>query len=336
MRNKKLALLALGLTLPVVAVLHFERSALPFTDITPLWNAGHGAAFALVAWLACAAFGVDERRGGEPRYRGHCLRWAVAGLAGVALLLELAQLPTVRDADPWDLVRDLAGIGLGVLLYMRFGRTLAAGETRRGLLARRSVAVTAGTVAVAIIVAPLVLAATGAAARQARAPMLLRFESPLERLDYRALRAGLRHVPRQADWPVIPGEERVLSLELQAGSARSGLDVAQVIGDWTAFGCLTFEAAPATPGMDRLVVRITDRHREPGSPDGYERTIELEPGYASYAIPVAEIRDRAHPRPLALDAVAGMLIFVSDAEQPGAVLLDRIALAGDCPMGESD
>lgn len=84
---------------------------------------GHLVAFAaLMLWYAQLYVGRD---------RWHC----ALALVGFGILIELLQaLVPYRSADGWDLLADVVGVGVGLLLaYSRLGDALAAGEA--GVLA---------------------------------------------------------------------------------------------------------------------------------------------------------------------------------------------------------
>ncbi|RZV36699.1 MAG: hypothetical protein EX272_07515 [Chromatiales bacterium] len=190
-RSAAVGLGVLLLALVVVIALHrFEPvgySALAGKILRSL----HGPGFAAIA----IAVGLGARDWADGWWR---IVLAFAVCVSISLLSELSQVPGPRNAEVADLVVDGAGILAGLALVAGLDSSLNFGTSP---WTRRAVALASALALIAIAMPTLQLTAA-ISVRNANFPVLLSFESTLERELY----AGMQtpppvRVPKPKGWP---------------------------------------------------------------------------------------------------------------------------------------
>ncbi len=294
-------------TLLAIGAAHFVPVS-PY--LAPVLNAGHGIAFLVITLL----FYVVARRWLDwPRNRA--LLGAGLAAAGLAFTLEAVQVFTPRDADLGDLLRDFSGVALaGFYIRWRWHGVALAATPRWVLLT---------VVAACLIIAqPVVLSGLGFVARESRQPVLLSFNTVLERLDYRLLNARGRIEQARTRWPLLDAH----ALRLQTRSRRwSGLDIEHLAFGWGDYRCLELVIGVEEPDAVELTMVVTDRPRARTDRERFRRRIDLTPGHYAIRIPTAELATEDGKR-LNLARLYGMRFTFSHDEPIGVIWIDKLQM----------
>lgn len=262
-----------------------------------LEDAAHVPAFALLGW----AWGLRRPR----------LGWGVAGLAALAVVIELAQGVTGRDPGVRDAVFSALGGSAGLVIAR------ARAQRRGGGVAWAWAAFCA-----LIALAPAVGVWTDRRHARAVFPVLAEFSSPLERGRWTVRGVQLRRVSGGG----LEGRSALRMRVTPGDLAYPGAFMHDTLGDWSGYTqlCANIRLEGNTPIV--LWVRVDDRAAQPRYRDRAQHAIELVPGWNRLALaldeflitPEGRALERAHPIRLGF--------FFDDSAAGQDVLLDHLRL----------
>ncbi len=263
-----------------------------------LWNFGHVALFAGLAWVLL-------RRWRAP------LRWQLplllVGTAVVGYAIELVQLRIGRDYSLHDVLLDVIGSAVGGWLAVQ--HRLA---WRQRFLLALPVAL-----ACAAIVLPFTAIAWDSAQAARQFPRLATFQSPLELRRFQ-LYGGTR------------GEIRDGALWLRFGTAQwSGFTLAEPPADWRGYRTLVLQVDNPAAAPLRMSCRVDDAlHHLSGFAhrDRFNRRFVLAPGASQLTIALSDIERAPRDRPMAMDRIAALGCFVHRQPQSNALQLRALYL----------
>lgn len=303
----KSAIVSLGallLALAVVIALHrFEPvgfSTLAGRALLGLHGPGFAAITIAVGWVL----------------RGWAAGWwrivlAFAVCVSMSLLAELSQVPGPRNAEVADLVADGTGIVAGLGLIAALDSSLDFGTSP---WTRRAVAL-ASFLALVVIVLPTLWLAAALGVRNANFPVLLSFESNLERELY----AGMQtpppvRVPKPAGWTT-----KGTTIGHATASGRWGTMLAMAPKhDWQDYDAVSFVIASADEAPVDVGVMLRSNKKN------YYRRFTAGPDPQRMRIEFADIIAR---RPdFDLSDVRTLVVSAAEPGQPYEVLLDDIRL----------
>jgi hypothetical protein len=239
--------------------------------------------------------------------------------AGISLLIgmatEITQWVSGRGFGLIDVLRDLAGIAMASLLYALRERT-AAGSRLAGRQALRGLLATLLAGLLIVSCYPLGTLTWHYVARNQAFPIIM---------DLRANWAG-RFI-KLVDAVQAPGTcgPDMTGLDLLP-APYPGISVVEPVPDWRAYRQLVIALHSMSPAPFDLAIRIHDRLHDQAFTDRFNRTLPVNPGPNRYRIPLIEIRDGPTRRSLALDAVAGVMLFASNPPQSRRICMGRMWL----------
>lgn len=253
-------------------------------------NLGHPLAFALLAYLA---FGHLRKRHHAPSRKPYL------SVLGGALLLGLAtealQRVVGRDSSWMDLVNDLLGAGLALLLCAR--------EEARV----RSSGGGAAHLAAAILVALL-----------ASSPFLWTIAAYAHRVN---------------QMPVLWKADSMLFARFSRVTEKGypGLTIEEPASDWTGHNSLIVDLRNLRSTPLRITVRVHDRThgmtRDQHHEDRFNQSWELAPDATqTLRIPLEAIRRAPQGRTMDMTAISGIGIFQPDVKQPRSFAVTQIQL----------
>ncbi|MBD3178120.1 MAG: hypothetical protein GF417_00190, partial [Candidatus Latescibacteria bacterium] len=244
------------------------------------------------------------------------IQWIVALAAAVVLGLatEVIQSFIGREFDRIDILRDLAGALVGLLLLTGVhggGSKLqkAAGHILIGII-------------LLIVSVPLFLSMADELVAARQFPLLSGFETPLEidrwRCDGSISVSG-----------VVSRTGRS-SLRAELTTRRySRITMRYSLGDWRGYSSLTFSIYNPDSTELEVICRIHDQeHEELGSPyaDRFHRRVKLERGWNDIRIPVEEIREAPAGRDIDLQSIDQLSFFSVSLPETRYIYLDDIRL----------
>jgi VanZ family protein len=238
---------------------------------------------------------------------------ALGSVALIAVVSELLQIPTARDASVRDLVADLMG-STGALC-------LAAGLSGRFPYGRRRRLATIA-IGIAALALPLLPLATVSAAYLHRAvvlPDLVRFDSRFSAF-FCEVQNGL--LTRQRD--DLTGD---VAATILLGEAQwPGIAFNDPWPHWEAYEAFVVEIENTGSQVLPVTVRVHDRAHNQDYSDCFNGRYELAPGRHRLSIDLDEIRAAPANRDMDLSAIDGVVIFATAREAGREFLLHAIRL----------
>ncbi len=320
MRNW-LAVIALGLV-STAALLVQMTISLPSHLIVyrQLHDFGHFPLYGAVTLLVFAVLGrvVTDWK---PRFVFRAF-WAfvIAGILGV--VAELLQITGPRDADPGDVLRNMAGsvVALALLWLWRRRRTARTG---------RLAAVAAGVLLLTLLSAWPVLTAGWAKIQQHNSfPVLADFEGGWQRALIGRDSASLAIVPAPDGWEQANGQVgRVQFLT----NGFSGISLLEPVPDWSLYRWLAFDlfAPDSLPGG--LTVRIDDAAHDGAYTDRYNGNHSAPPGASSIRIDLQLVERGPVNRRMDMQKIRLVMLFGYGVRDQ-ILFIDNIRLERDIPV----
>ncbi|MBI3186669.1 MAG: VanZ family protein [Gammaproteobacteria bacterium] len=279
--------------------------------IQAMWNLGHVPLFAGLALLGCATPLARQLAG----IRLFLAATVLALLAGIAV--EWLQLLIGRSFDYLDVLRDLAGVYLGLGVHL--ARQSRSWQQRLGFLGMSSLLLL-------LALLPIGQILVDSYAMQRAFPVLSDFESARELSRWETQRAAIA----LADEPVRHGGQS-LRVTFQAGRFPD-VGLREMQSDWSAYQTLhvsTFNTL-STP-LD-MTVKIFDREHMAGgyhSKDRFNQVVSLRPGWNDLHIALADVKKSPADRAMDMANIAGLSFFLPATDQSVVIYLDAIGLGND-------
>ena len=276
--------------------------------------------------VALAALVALPGRPGDPPARRRATygtAFVIAAVLGAAS--ETMQFFGPRDADLWDLARDVVGAGA----FLLFAATFEAGVVSWPRRPHVPFAALARIVAVFLLLlafVPVAATATAYGFRNAAFPHLMDFESYWESrfLETRGADITLAFLPEP--WNEDP--TRLVGMVTFRPGGYSSMILREPVPDWGAYRALRFEVFSTLDREVDLTVRIDDeiaiRHPEFG--ERYQGEFTIGPGRNDIEIPLDEVREGPRERPLDLTRIRQLLVFDKFEGEPYSLYFDSFRL----------
>ena len=309
-----------------------------------LQNAGHGLAFAALAFVSLLSLGVRDTR--RPISLAALVGGVSLALFALGVGIELVQHGSGRGASGADLLMNLAGIVAGAAFALatrrvgtdrtgrsttnRLGtertshpRTKRLGTDENPFWATRFAAATLGILALLwCLRAPIAIAVVDALAPEL--PIVATFEQPfvLARLDGGSTPAALALREADARWPTNP--TTVLEATFPTG-LWPGFRLVEPPPDWRAYRTLSMDVVNTESVPVRLHVRVDQRAA--GEDIFWTASRTLGPGAHTLRIELRAMRPDVTLDPRRTDhepfaAVSQVLVFLSGNREPVTLLFD--------------
>ncbi|MDJ0806776.1 MAG: VanZ family protein [Gammaproteobacteria bacterium] len=274
-----------------------------------LWNAGHVAYFALLAYLLLSVKRIARL--------SQAMRWvmvlSLTLLFGV--LIEVSQIGTRRTPDVLDILRDMTGS----LLVLAFHASSPSWKTLQwGLRGLRVLLV----IILLIMLKPLMISLLDESIAKVQFPVLADFSTPFEmnRWEGDAARSRLR---------LTALNERNAMLVKLTSRRYSGVHLKYFPGDWRDYRMLILTLYNPQPKAMRVTCRIHDARHVEGVQrysDRFNQTYTIQPGLSSIEIDLEVVALAPRARRMDLAKIKGLGIFASSPDTPGAVYIQEVRL----------
>ncbi len=314
MRWRLLLPLAALAVLSLLLVFGNDR-VLPGRAFQAFWNLGHVAYFALITWLLLHWPWLRRQR--------PLMQWLLSLMVSLVVggIIELMQIGTERTADPWDVLRNLSG---SLLVLMLIPVLPPDRKARRWPLR------VAALVLLLWLMMPMARVLYDDAWARSQFPVLADFSAPFEldrwqgNTDYR-----LTRLPDQ--------DQPVLAITLKPGVAFPGVSLKHFPGDWRGYRQLHLRLYQPGPEPLSLTLRIHDRAHETGAnayaySDRFNRSFVLQPGWNDLTIPLDEIKNAPVGRDMDLSRIVDVSLFAVAVKWQRLLELQRIEIMK--PPGE--
>ncbi len=304
------------------AILVLERLRLPHDTL--LWREihdfGHTPLFGIIA-LIYLGLSHTVLKKMAPNSLWH---YVLAFLTTVAIgaIAELSQIFRSRDADVWDLIRDIAGaLGfLGLHCSILRARTCEIARTkfRRSIVVIVSIAVLVGSVL------PVTMLGIAYKKRDAAFPVLLDYESWFESRFITTQNASLDVAKAPSHFSIASGS-RVGRLILFPAT-YSGFRIDDPYPDWSGHDTLLIDFFSDEDAIIHLVLRIDDRRHNQSYDDRFNYSFPVPPGISSILVPLDRIRTAPVKREMQMQDIAAIHIFAFEATDTVTLYIDDMRL----------
>jgi VanZ family protein len=283
-------------------------------------NTAHSVVFALLAWLALSLMRQRRQLKTSHAFLPYLAAFAICLLVGVAI--ELAQALIHRDADAWDVLRDVAGVTAFLGLYSLWDRhniyAQAGASKIKILVAAASVSV---LLAALFPAAKITYAYVG---RELAFPVLMDFTSRWHGSFVSTNHAQLNVVAAPQDWQAASGK---LVAKLTLHKARyPGIECKDLHPDWTGFTDFSMSIFSPNPTPFPLIIRIHDQKHTFAMNDRFNRRLLIVPGENVIRIPLAAIQAAPARRRMDMQAIKAVILFAPGLKQDTTVYLREIRL----------
>jgi hypothetical protein len=318
--NRSILVVLSALTTIVSIVIVIEFIDLP--GDTRLWgeiqNAGHVPLFGMLA-IATLLASIELFEGRLSLRYQHYLAALLISVA-FGLMTEWLQLYDARDADPYDFLRDVAGIvsflGLFALLDTKMRPTLA--KPSKNILAIVS------AVFLCASLAPLAFWLTAYVHRDLAFPKIVNFNSFWQRQFLRLQDAELVVTPPPKTWRALD-RNQVGKLILRP-APYAGFWVQEPYPDWSGYRALTMNIYLEHDAPMVLTITVQDKQHNHEFSDRFTDRIKLSPGANIIVIPLEEIAIAPATRQLDLGNVGAIALLMNTPNVPCVIYIDSIRL----------
>lgn len=283
-------------------------------------NTGHTIVFGILSVLVLKLLRGGGAVGGSRLLYHYVASFCVALSAGI--LVEAVQFVSGRDADIYDVVRDVAGIGSFLGGYFVFDRYPVHGP---GTYKRLKVLI--GVLSAALFLAamfPITRLAMDYLQRNVAFPVLVDFASTWY-LDFvTPHNAIIQVVGAPHGWRRLSGDS-VAKITLLAGP-RPGFEIEEPREDWTGYTELRFSVFSSNEHPVKLTIRVHDKAHNQHYADRFNRGIDIKRGENRVRIALQDMRSAPDGREMTMNEIAGVMLFATRLEQPIELYVSNIRL----------
>lgn len=310
MKQARIISISIALSVAIVAVLY----GVDLPGHTMLWreagNTGHILLFGVMAvTLVFLSRAILGGRVGRP-----IIHYAISFVltSGFGFATEFMQWFTPRDADFWDIVRDVIGafvfLGIVILFDKKNFRDLQKNRPKKTVL------IIAVTLVFIAGISPVIAWTGGYVYRAVQAPTICSFDSFIDRLFIRTHSADLRFT-----------DDNSASITFRTGQYPE-FYYKEPLPDWTPYRVLSFVVTSPADTSWQLYMRIEDVHHRGAYADRFNRTFTVEPGRNVFEIPLDEVREAPASREMDMTFISAFSLFAKDLKSPLMFYLDDITL----------
>lgn len=275
-----------------------------------LWDLGHVTLFTVLVYAVFTLSAVNTR----PRHLVWPGTLVLCLLLG--LLVEYLQLQVERTFDLLDVMHDVLGGMMGLLLH--------AVRQHKLKTSARFAAMTGVVLLGLVALRPLTWTIMDDYNMHQAYPVLADFESALELSRWEVNRAQLelssvrvRHGKQALRLTLLPGE-------------YPGIALLQLMHDWREFDFVRFSVYNSLNNVLRMELKIYDvQHLQTGSSydDRFNRTLDLAPGWNDIEVVMDDVINAPHARRLNILEVKNLSLFVKNLDAPAVLYIDNLRLS---------
>lgn len=240
--------------------------------------------------------------------------------AGIGAMLEFLQIVGPRDADPWDLVRDIAGALSFLGVYLTFDTPVRAVMSKATLTAIRylSILIFLGSLV------PLGWTAGAYLHRDSNFPRLLTFDSIWESRFLTTRSAEITRVPEPVGFTTAESHS-VGKLTMFPGE-YCGFRIAEPCPDWSGHEYLRFDLLSEIDSTITLAVRIDDLYHNQEYEDRYNAGFEIKRGLNRVSIDLHDVRTAPSSREMNMTAIRYIYFFTYKPKEDLVLYVDNVRL----------
>jgi VanZ family protein len=289
--------------------------------IRELQNTGHTFAFGILAFVLLKVLrGFDSFENLNGKYQ-YIFIFVICLFAGI--LIELFQLYVHRDADVFDVARDVAGIIAFLGANTLADKNLITYKKTTGKKLK-IIGVTVSVVVLILALLPLARLTIIYIQRYQSFPVLADFKSGWINEFLTPNHSDLKIVNAPDDWM---GKTREMVARIILYPAQyPGLEFYEPQPDWTGYTNLNFKIFSRHSVPISLILRIHDIKHNNQYTDRFNRTISIKPGETTVRIPLTEIKSAPERREMEMSQIDGLIVFVAQLDKTVKFYLGNIWL----------
>ncbi|MBK7090629.1 MAG: VanZ family protein [bacterium] len=243
--------------------------------------------------------------------------------AGLGFTTEVIQYFTPRDASALDMVYNLIGIVSFLVFAATFDRGLRVvsplSRLRYRIIARLGSLVILSTAFIAFAVI-----ASAHAHRKTQFPVILDFESFLDKSFLEASNAMIDFVQAPRTWTLNAGS-KVCWWAIQPGKLSS-ITVKYPNPVWAGYDHLEFQIYSEMTEAVSVSLRINDVQHNFDFEDRYNTELRVEPGLNFVSIPLLDVENAPRGRKMDMTSIANIIMFTTVKDSLVALYIDNIRL----------
>ena len=242
---------------------------------------------------------------------------------GVGLLVEVIQYFGARDADIYDVARDMIGAVAFCLIYIAFDRD-SHSKFAWWRNAYSYLSTVIAIVVLAIYMTPLASLGYAYIERNSNFPVICDFDSPSIMAFIRPQKARLDIIETPAEFPLK--DKRSIGKLSLFPSAYPGIVIKEPVGDWTGYQSLLITIYSENPEPIKLSIRIDDIYYNNTYNDRFNRRVEIVKGINEIRIPLDDIRYAPMMREMDMSNISLIILFSPDLAESTTIYLSQIHL----------
>jgi len=280
--------------------------------VKAIWNSGH---LFLFVGLTLALLGVNSLKNKTSVQQ--LLLVTVLGL-GAGVGIEFLQLLTGRYFELNDVLFDLSGAWLGLLLFW-------VHRSQRRIMALVK-ALPFMLLFIFVVFQPVFTAYRDEIAMKRDFPLLADFESDNELSRWRGNDARLSLQRKQ-----IRHGQSALAIDFFPGE-YPGFALHELVGDWRGYKYLKFSLYNAQSSSMEIVLKIYDRQHPRNSyeyADRFNRRIILQPGWNDVTVKLEDIHQAPGNRTMDMADIVNISLFLVNQKRPASMYFDYLYLSNE-------
>jgi hypothetical protein len=300
--------LAAMLLILTIDILVLPRGVRLFREVH---NFGHTPAFGLLSLLV---LGMLKHSWWRSRIKAR-YQYLIAGTVSliIGFAVEVYQIVGPRDADFFDLLRNLAGVVAFLGLWASFDNELVPHRLKQ----RRSILIGLSALILVVPSLPVIAALETYRQRNARFPVLVDADAWRGRWFLRAHDAYIEIAPSPTNSDQ-DREDLAVRLTLLPDEDYPGMELTEPCPDWSAYEALNIKLESILDTNWQFVLSVSDRQHNGTIEDRYTLSQTLMPGRQQITIPLSELSRTPSGRNLDLTAISKINLYtlrVSDTSR---------------------
>jgi len=287
--------------------------------ISEIQNTGHTIIFGVLSVFIVKQYRVFVSSKSSNLLLQYFVAFCICIFAGIAI--ELIQLVTHRDADIYDVVRDIAGIVAFLGFYSVYDRQKISGAWS---IWRMVITISLSLAIFILSLIPITQLSIKYYQRDRAFPVLVDFTSPWSSAFVFARDAELQLVDAPPDWIQAPGKS-VAKLTFFPAH-YPGLTFEEPQPDWTGYSFLSFNIFSADSEPLKLYIRVHDTRHNQAFDDRFNHQIIISPGNNPVRISLEDIRNAPKGRKMDMKNISGVIIFCSNLQSAESLYLSNLRL----------
>ncbi|MES0326844.1 MAG: VanZ family protein [Gammaproteobacteria bacterium] len=285
-------------------VLMLMFAALP--DINLFWremqNSGHTLLFIPIVLLILLLLRDTTEFFWRKTFKLYIATFSISLLIGIAI--ELIQLLTHGDASTMDVVRDLAGIIVGLGLYATTDPELQTHKLKPGKWIRAGIVMLSFCVLTASM-SPLVFLSAAYVQRETAFPVVVDLTANWTRPFLQLKNAVITF--QEYEEVRADGEGQLTRVDLKPG-IYPGVSIIEPSPDWSAYKALTIVIYSKLIQPFDLVLRIHDEHHNDDYSDRYNTKLTVNKGSNYFRIPLDDIKNSPSNREMNMMRIKELIL----------------------------